>query len=519
LQARAERSGLLGAPKMPQADLGLKGSFWMGTGEGVAVEACLAAADRIADGWLDIHALRGVDLGSPPRWNRDPKTGVEAPLAFGKTLDCGNPDLVGDIEYLRQPNRHAHVVTLAQAYALAGQRRHGDALAEHIESWIIACPYGRGANWSSALEAALRLANWSAAWQLIGGAGSALFARHASLRAAWLRSAYEHAHFIRGWLSLHAGEPCRLIAEAAGLFLGALTWPHWPQAREWRASAKRILEDAPRERPPPAALEPLLACLVAGRASREWFSADFEAHLEGLLDYVCSVMDAGGHVLLHGDSGELRSLLAAGAVLFHRGDFKLKAGPLDDRTRWLLGARADALYRDLDVEKTRLPVRQSFPESGTYVLGAELDAPGEIRLVATTGSLDFARCRQMGLLPAHPSLFRATALPLSDTTTRLEGVTLLRLGRLLNFLKALAADGEPLPQPAEFERSLPPDTDRRELGRRLAGWFLYDGRLRGVTPEGEVYAHPVDRGLAEGFAEILPTLRIYPPGDRRQDLG
>lgn len=135
------------------------------------------------------------------------------------------------------------------------------------------------------------------------------------------------------------------------------------------------------------------------------------------------------------------------------------------------------------------------------------------------GSLDFARCRQKGLLPAHPSLFRATALPLSDTTTRLEGVTLLRLGRLLNFLKALAADGEPLPQPAEFERSLPPDTDRRELGRRLAGWFLYDGRLRGVTPEGEVYAHPVDRGLAEGFAEILPTLRIYPPGDRRQDLG
>ena len=387
---RAERSGLLGAPKMPQADLGLKGSFWMGTGEGVAVEACLAAADRIADGWLDIHAMRGLDLGSPPRWNRDPKTGIEAPLAFGKTLDCGNPDLVGDIEYLRQPNRHAHVVTLAQAYALAGQRRHGDALAEHIESWIIACPYGRGANWSSALEAALRLANWSAAWQLIGGAGSALFARHASLRAAWLRSAYEHAHFIRGWLSLHAGEPCRLIAEAAGLFLGALTWPHWPQGREWRATAKRILEDALREGLPPAALEPLLACLVAGRASREWFSADFEAHLEGLLDYVCSVMDAGGHVLMHGDSGELRPLLAAGAVLFHRGDFKLKAGPLEDRTRWRLGARADALYRDLDVEKTRLPVRQSFPESGTYVLGAELDGPGEIRLVATTGSLGFA---------------------------------------------------------------------------------------------------------------------------------
>jgi len=28
-----------------------------------------------------------VDLGTPPRWNRDPKTGIEAPLEFGKTLD------------------------------------------------------------------------------------------------------------------------------------------------------------------------------------------------------------------------------------------------------------------------------------------------------------------------------------------------------------------------------------------------------------------------------------------------
>jgi anaerobic magnesium-protoporphyrin IX monomethyl ester cyclase len=134
------------------------------------------------------------------------------------------------------------------------------------------------------------------------------------------------------------------------------------------------------------------------------------------------------------------------------------------------------------------------------------------------GSLDYLRCRERGLLPAHPSLFRATALPLSATTTRLEGVTLLRLGRLLNFLKALAAAGQPLPPPARVEGGLPPGTDRWELGRRVAAWFLYDGCLRGVTPDGEIYAHPVERALAEGFAEVLPGLRICPPGERRQDF-
>jgi hypothetical protein len=380
LQARAERAGLIGAPRMPAPDLGSSMNPWFSVPELKDPSAYLLGADRIAQGWLDIHTLRGVDIGSPPRWNRDPKTGIEAPLEFGKMLDCADPDLVGDIEYLRQPNRHQHLVTLAQAYALAGLERHGDALAEHVESWVIACPYGRGANWSSTLEAALRLANWSTAWQLIGGSASRLFARHAGLRATWLRSAYEHAHFIRGWLSVHTREANRLVTEAAGLLLGALAWPHWPQAREWRATAKRVLEDTLlRKGCGLPVLELLLVCLLAGKANREWFSPVFEAQLEAMLDLLASTTSVGGSA----------PLLAVGAVLFRRGDFKQKAGRVDDAARWLLGARADALYQELDVEKTRLPQRQSFPESGTYVLGAEFDTPGEIRLVAEIGQLDF----------------------------------------------------------------------------------------------------------------------------------
>jgi hypothetical protein len=134
------------------------------------------------------------------------------------------------------------------------------------------------------------------------------------------------------------------------------------------------------------------------------------------------------------------------------------------------------------------------------------------------GSLDFTRCRERGLLPTHPSLLRATALPLSDSTSRLEGITLLRLGRLLNFLKALAAAGEPSPQPEGFDGNLPPGADRREIGRRLAAWFLNDGRLRGVTPQGEIYEHRVERALTARFAEILSTLRVCPSGDHRQDF-
>ena len=46
-----------------------------------------AAADRIIAGEFDVFALRPAQLGFPPQWNRDPKTGRVAPLTFGKALE------------------------------------------------------------------------------------------------------------------------------------------------------------------------------------------------------------------------------------------------------------------------------------------------------------------------------------------------------------------------------------------------------------------------------------------------
>ena len=60
-----------------------------------------------------------------------------------KLLDYRDPDLVGDIKYLWEPNRHLHLVTLAQGYALSGKRAYFDTIAlEHpaqgaADEWII----------------------------------------------------------------------------------------------------------------------------------------------------------------------------------------------------------------------------------------------------------------------------------------------------------------------------------------------------------------------------------------------
>ena len=50
------------------------------------------------------------------------------------------------------------------------------------------------------------------------------------------------------------------------------------------------------------------------------------------------------------------------------------------------------------------------------------------------GSADYAQCKRLNLLPETTSLYRSSALPLDHTTRRLQTATLLRLGRIVNFM-------------------------------------------------------------------------------------
>ena len=78
-------------------------------------------------------------------------------------------------------------------------------------------------------------------------------------------------------------------------------------------------------------------------------------------------------------------------MLFGRGDFKQKAGVLDDRTRWLMGEQADTLFGPAHgcVKVGDCPVRQAFSEGGYYILGCNFEKENEIRLVVDAGPLGY----------------------------------------------------------------------------------------------------------------------------------
>ncbi|MEH0021974.1 MAG: radical SAM protein [Desulfobacter sp.] len=121
------------------------------------------------------------------------------------------------------------------------------------------------------------------------------------------------------------------------------------------------------------------------------------------------------------------------------------------------------------------------------------------------GSADYEVCKQEGILPETFSLMRSTALPLDHATTRLEAVTLLRLSRILNFLKHWIDSYGSLPAPEAFSQEkadqLSGETDREMISNTLVRWFLAGGVIRGMDADGNIYPHTTDANLCRQFVK------------------
>jgi hypothetical protein len=50
---------------------------------------------------------------------------------------------------------------------------------------------------------------------------------------------------------------------------------------------------------------------------------------------------------------------------------------------------------------------------------------------------------------------------------------------------------------------VPDLSNRRDIGIQLLRWFFSDGKIRGVTPDGEIYEHRTSEKLTSMFIEGL----------------
>lgn len=439
VQARWERHGLgLARPGVP---IGANGRGWSAElACDFHVSAYREAAEKVLAGRFNVFAMRDAVLGCPPEWNRDPKTGTVAPLLYGKMLNYRDERIVGDIKYLWEPNRHLELVTLAQAWHLTNDLRFAHGCRILLDSWFELCPYPLGVNWTSSLEHAVRLLNWSFAWHLLGGDKSVLFDGNqgAAFRLRWLTSIYQHCHFIAGHFSRYSSANNHLLGEYMGLLVGTITWPMWPECKQWQTVAKEgfeaqaLLQNSAdgvnREQAvyyQHEVIDMMLLIGLIGRANGIEFGTEYWNRLESLLEFIAAVMDCNGNVPMIGDSDDAlmvrlsqeaswspyRSLLASGAVIFKRGDFAAKAQHFDDKSRWLLGDAAALQFASLPKPMSAAP-RTAFPEGGYYLLGARFGQPDEVRAVVDCAPLGYLSIAAHGHADALAMVLSAGGQPL-----------------------------------------------------------------------------------------------------------
>ncbi|MEU1865906.1 heparinase II/III family protein [Streptomyces gardneri] len=204
-----------------------------------AAKRLVAEADRLMDGHAEYFGVDRDDLVDPDWWH-DPKTGRRAPWGYAFDVPYRDEEAVGDIKQIWELSRHQYLTVLAAAYAITGDERYAERVAEHLRSWWAANAPLRGVHWTSGIELGIRLLSWVWVRRLLDGwpGAAGLFEGNpVALRQIW-----HHQRWLAAFPSRGSSANNHVIAEAAGQLAAGCAFGWFPSSARWRADALRSLE-------------------------------------------------------------------------------------------------------------------------------------------------------------------------------------------------------------------------------------------------------------------------------------
>ncbi|PBC75995.1 heparinase II/III-like protein [Streptomyces sp. TLI_235] len=359
-----------------------------------AAKRLVAEADRLMDGHAEYFGEARDDLAAPDWW-RDPRTGRRAPSGYAFDVPYRSEDAVGDIKQIWELSRHQYLTVLAAAYAVTGNERYAERVAEHLRSWWAANPPLRGVHWISGIELGIRLLSWVWVRRLLDGwpGAAGLFEDNpVALNQIW-----HHQRWLAAFPSRGSSANNHVIAETAGQFAAACAFGWFPSSTRWRSAALRSLERHLRANTFPSGLNRELATEYHGLVLELGLAAVAEADaaavpvpasvrlvLLRMTDALAAVVDTrlrpprqgdadDGHGLVLDGAGTDRwgSLLATGDVVFGRLAWWPAVTGTDVRTT-LLAALVRPYARNASADKcsvTRPADRPAhFADAGMTVL-------------------------------------------------------------------------------------------------------------------------------------------------------
>ncbi|MFI8458218.1 alginate lyase family protein [Kitasatospora sp. NPDC085464] len=213
-----------------------------GAVEAVPAEAAkrlVAEADRLMDGRAGFFGVERADMADPDWWF-DPKTGRRATAGYAFDVPYRDEGAVGDIKQIWEPSRHQYLTVLAAAYAVTGNERYAERVADHLRSWWKVNPPLEGVHWVSGIELGIRLLSWVWVRRLLDGwsGAAALFeANPTALHQIW-----HHQRWLAAFPSRGSSANNHVIAEAAGQFAASCAFDWFPESERRRAEALRSLD-------------------------------------------------------------------------------------------------------------------------------------------------------------------------------------------------------------------------------------------------------------------------------------
>lgn len=356
-------------------------------------EVTVRQAQSILGGQITLFGRTFAYDPFKPNWHRDPISGKEWPLAFWADINVRSAEPYGGVKWIWELNRHRHLVLLAKAHFLTGERQFAEAVWAQIEGWIAANPRYIGVNWASPLELGIRIVNWMWALALLARAG--LSRPECEARAC--SSIREQAKHIERHLSAFSSANNHLIGEAGALALVGLGFADMPEAARWTHKGIRILtreiesQVYPDGVPAEQAFQYLLfdldwLLLVWTHLERSGIPVPepWRDRLRAACHFLSSVMDAQGCVPAIGDSDDSRVLqlsceeqqgsalavLSTASVLLSDPLLKARGQKWHPMCHWLLGTQGLDAFTRLPETEVR-PRSQVYPRGGYAVLRSE----------------------------------------------------------------------------------------------------------------------------------------------------
>ena len=214
-------------------------------------------------------------------------------------------------------------MTLAQTFAVTGDRVYLDELLSQWSGWIEVNPYRSGINWASPLEVAVRLISWTLAFQFIDA--------HISqeIRSTIIRSIRQQASFLSSHLSIDKiVRTNHLIGEAAGLYIIASSFS-FRESHRWKKTAQLIVEEeindqtfedgVSREQSSSYHrfdIDFFLLAFLAARKSATPFSSLFGMRLQKMIHYLDALQTPDSALPRYGDCDNGRGFVLAPALSF-----------------------------------------------------------------------------------------------------------------------------------------------------------------------------------------------------------